>query len=245
MIRKAEPVLEKKLDDEKRLQEKATHDMHDIRRRLSELEDYDYASKGIKRGKIFIAFIIAILLAETGGILYVATTTGIPFIIGLGATVTVDGWIVKESKRVITNFIDGIQTRKVLSQNLEEINETRENLESMKERCKKIESEIRNREELISEYEKAIEEISTREELISEYEKAIKEFLTEEFQKKIQSNQLFYQADMKEEDCLLKREQAKEISPFEAFLNEPVNYGNIHLEVSAVEDNQRVFIKKK
>ena len=33
--------------------------------------------------------------------------------------------------------------------------------------------------------------------------------------------------------------------PFEEFLNESVDYGNVHLEVSEVDRSQKVFVKKK
>ncbi len=42
-----------------------------------------------------------------------------------------------------------------------------------------------------------------------------------------------------------KLEQEQEMMPFEEFLNESIDYGNVQLEVSEVDRREKVFMKRK
>ena len=108
------------------------------------------------------------------------------------------------------------------------MDELRENEESMKELYQRLEKEITNSQRLIDQYEQELGEIA----------------IIEKFKNSNTMNQPFYQADTEEEYNQLLNTQVKTEMTLNEFLNERVNYENIHLEAQEVDFKTKCLIKK-
>lgn len=223
MFQYAKEVLKKKVKKEKEILEKKEHEKHKIGGKLSTIVEYDHIKKEIHDTKIEIAgiFLLAIVV---GGLFLLAGTTveliSLAIAYALAAVAIFVPKRIRNLKKYKTQLGKNSQ---------EEVDELRKNEERMKEDYKKLEQEMNHSQKSINQYEVELEEIS----------------VVERFQEKQHSNPLFYQADTKEEYNLLKKKQEQEMMPFEEFLNEPIDYGNVQLEVSEVDRREKVFMKRK
>lgn len=214
-------TLTEKIKNEKKIKEEKEQEQKSIETKLNQIRTYNNLKEKIKIHKTEIGLVGVVMLLVACLFPILVMPEGL-YLIGFYEIMC--GCFALGKIRKLRNCKKAIKINVFKG-----INELIENQESMEELSENLEKEIENREAVINEYEVELEKVS----------------LLDEFQNKELYNQPFYQANTEEEYELLRRRQDKEMMPFEEFLNEPVDYGNIHLEVSEMDQSKKVFVKRK
>ena len=214
-------TLTEKIKNEKVNLEEKKQEKESIEKKLNLIRTYNDLKKSIKVLKVDVGMYGAYMLLV--GFLFLSLE--VPG--GLYLTLSYDGLVGCLALQKVCKLKN---VKKAMRINcFKDIDKSIENQESMEELSKNLEKDIENKERVIHEYEEELKRVS----------------IVDEFESNPLYNQPLYQADTKEEYELLRRKQAQEMMPFEEFLNEPVDYGNIHLQVSKMDRDKKVFVKKK
>lgn len=222
MFQYAKDFFKGKIEQEKNLKEQKEFEKHQLARKLDTITEYSYLKAQIIDTRIEIGMIFAAMLLAAWAFLSLVLTAGM-----IGFTMIFDCAIgaIFSPKRFHKLRKLKKEFKKVSK---EEVNELIKNEENMKELYHKLEKEMTSSQNFIDQYKKELEKIS----------------VVEEFNDSGAMNQPLYQADTKEEYDLLTKKQEKSIMPFEEFLNEKVNYENVHLEVSEVDNKPKYLVRK-
>lgn len=214
-------TLTEKIKNEKVNLEEKEQEKENIENKLSLIETYNDLKEKIKIFRVRTGLGGGSMLLLGGLSLTLEMPVGMYLALYF---VIMGGCLVFEKIHQLRDF------KKAIRMNFfEGINKLIENQESMEERSQSLKEDIENRKRVIHGYEEELKRV----------------LIMDEFERNQLYNQLLYQADTKEEYELLRRKQEQEMMPFEEFLNESVDYGNVHLEVSEVDRSQKVFVKKK
>ena len=214
-------TLTEKIKNEKVNLEEKEQEKENIENKLSLIETYNDLKEKIKIFRVRTGLGGGSMLLLGGLSLTLEMPVGMYLALYF---VIMGGCLVFEKIHQLRDF------KKAIRMNFfEGINKLIENQESMEERSQSLKKDIENRKRVIHGYEEELKRVS----------------IMDEFERNQLYNQLLYQADTREEYELLRRKQEQEMMPFEEFLNESVDYGNVHLEVSEVDRSQKVFVKKK
>ncbi len=214
-------TLTEKIKNEKVNLEEKEQEKENIENKLSLIETYNDLKEKIKIFRVRTGLGGGSMLLLGGLSLTLEMPVGMYLALYF---VIMGGCLVFEKIHQLRDF------KKAIRMNFfEGINKLIENQESMEERSQSLKKDIENRKRVIHGYEEELKRV----------------LIMDEFERNQLYNQLLYQADTKEEYELLRRKQEQEMMPFEEFLNESVDYGNVHLEVSEVDRSQKVFVKKK
>jgi len=214
-------TLTEKIKNEKKIKEEKEQEQKSIETKLNQIRTYNNLKEKIKIHKTEVGLVGVVMLLVACLFPILVMPEGL-YLIGFYEIMC--GCFALRKIRKLRNCKKAIKINVFKG-----INELIENQESMEECSENLEKDIENRKRVIHEYEEELKNIS----------------IMDEFESNKLYNQPFYQADTKEEYELLRRKQDKEMMPFEEFLNEPVDYGNIHLEVSEMEQSKKVFVKGK
>lgn len=222
MFQYAKDFFKGKIEQEKNLKEQKEFEKHQLARKLDTITEYSYLKAQIIDTRIEIGMIFAAMLLAAWAFLSLALTAGM-----IGFTMIFDCAIgaIFFPKRFHKLRKLKKEFKKVSK---EEVNELIKNEENMKELYHKLEKEMTSSQNFIDQYKKELEKIS----------------VVEEFNDSGAMNQPLYQADTKEEYDLLTKKQEKSIMPFEEFLNESVNYEDVHLEVREIGKKPKYLIRK-
>lgn len=222
MFQYAKDFFKGKIEQEKNLKEQKEFEKHQLARKLDTITEYSYLKAQIIDTRIEIGMIFAAMCLGGWAFLSMALTTEM-----IGLTIIFESAVgAIFLPKTILKLSKSKKEYKKFSK--KEVNELKENEENMKELYHKLEKEMTSSQNSIDQYEKELEKIS----------------VVEEFNDSGAMNQPLYQADTKEEYDLLTKKQEKAIMPFEEFLNEKVNYENIHLEVSEVDSKPKYLVRK-
>lgn len=236
MFQYAKDFFKEKIKKEKEIKEKREKEKKNIEEKLNVIKRYDDLKEEIKSIKGEIVMIFALMLLMTGLFLLASTALEMVYlIVGYNFVVAVlflpkGFYNLKKCKKEYKKFSQ------------EEVDELRENKESMEELYKKLENEITSSQRSINQYKKELVKISE----------------VEDFKDSNSMNQPFYQADTEKEYSQLVNtqikpemtleeflnEKEKHKATFDEFLNERVNYEDVHLEVREIDSKARCLVKK-
>lgn len=222
MFQYAKDFFKGKIEQEKNLKEQKEFEKHQLARKLDTITEYSYLKAQIIDTRIGIGIIFFAMLLAAWAFLSMALTTEM-----IGLTIIFESAVgaIFLPKKILKLSKSKKEYKKFSKK---EVNELKENEENMKELYHKLEKEMTSSQNSIDQYEKELEKIS----------------VVEEFNDSGAMNQPLYQADTKEEYDLLTKKQEKAIMPFEEFLNESVNYEDVHLEVREIGKKPKYLIRK-
>ncbi len=226
MFQYAKKFFTDKIKKEKELEFRAIQNRNDINIKMNRINKYNQLKKDIKDIKIEIAGIIALMIIITGLFLSFGLTSQVILLAAFYDAVVAAFFLPKKFRdlKKYKKEYNGISK--------EEINELKEKEESMRELSKTLENEINSRQDSINQYKDELGKISEMEKV-------------EEAKSKNTMNNAFYQADTEEEyHELLDRKEKCEMA-FDEFLNEKVDYEDVHLGVRKIENPVKCLVKKK
>lgn len=222
MLQYAEDFFRERIEKEEELKKEKEHEKHSIAGKLNTITEYDYLKAEIRDAKIGISAKLFVMLIIGMLFLWCGITSEIIILTAVYELGVAIVFLPKDLHKLIKRKKEFKQFSK------EEVNKLKENEESMKELYEKLEKEITSSQSLIDQYKKELERIS----------------VVEEFNDSGAMNQPFYQADTKEEYDLLTKTQQEGTIPFEEFLNERVNYEDVHLGVREIGKKPKYLIRK-
>ncbi len=222
MFQYAEDFFRERIEKEEELKKEKEHEKHQLAGKLNIITEYDYYKKRIQDTKIGIG-VMAITIVLVGGLFLLCGTTAELLILAVLFAMAGTGIFLPKEFRKLRKL-----KKEFKKFSKKEVNEFKENEENMKELYHKLEKEMTSIQNSIDQYKKELERIS----------------VVEEFYNSNDINQPLYQADTKEEYDLLTKTQQKGTTPFEEFLNESVNYEDVHLEVREIGKKPKYLIRK-